>query len=89
MVHSTEFQYPLPETLPKNPFDSRVEGAFGEFVGDINSEAKLAFIKELTNKLSWVIGSSYKKRYSGKRGPVNDYAARMVKRILKDHGYQI
>lgn len=73
----------------KSPFDSRVEGAFGEFVGDTPGEVQLAFQKELTNKIQWVIGSAYKKRYSGKKGPVHDYARRVVKAIIRDHGYQI
>jgi len=75
--------------LEKDPFDSRVEGAFGEFVGETSGEAQLAFHKELMNKIQWVLGSAYKKRYSGKTGPVNDYARRVVKAIIRDHGYQI
>ncbi len=78
---------PLQET--NSPFDSRVEGAFGEFVGSTPGETQLAFRKELVNKLAWVLGSSYKKRYSGKTAPVTLYAQRMVSAILRDHGYQI
>ena len=79
-------QASLAET--KSPFDSRVEGAFGDFVGATAGEAQLAFHKELVNKLSWVLGSAYKKRYSGKNAEVNLYARRIVKKILSDHGYK-
>lgn len=81
-------QLELPSTT-KSPFDSRVEGAFGEFVGKVSAQTKLEFIKELQNKLQWVLGSAYKQRYSGKKGPVHDYAAKIVAAILRDHGYQI
>ena len=82
-------QLPLPESDAKNPFDSRIEGAFGEFVGLTPGEVQLAFHKELVNKISWVIGSAYKKRYSGKATPVSEYARLVVKAIIRDHGYQI
>jgi len=73
----------------KDPLDSRVEGAFGAFVGDANGEEQLAFAKELKNKIAWVIGSAYKQRYSSKGSPVAEYSWRIVKAILRDHGYQI
>lgn len=77
------------EAHGKDPLDSRIEGAFGAFVGVISGEAQIAFNKELTNKIAWVIGSAYKKRYSGKGGAVQDYARRCVRAIIRDHGYQI
>jgi len=79
-----EFQESL-----KSPFDGRVEGAFGEFVGLTPGETQLAFNKELVNKISWVLGSAYKKKYSGKGGPITEYSRRVVKAIIRDHGYQI
>lgn len=82
-------QYALPESDPKSPYDSRVEGAFGDFVGLTPAEVQLAFHKELVNKIQWVIGSAYKKRYSGKNSPVTEYARKVVKAIIRDHGYQI
>jgi len=75
--------------LSKNPLDSRVEGAFGAFVGDCSGEEQLAFQKELMNKLKWVLGSAYKKRYSTKTGPIADYARKVVTAIIRDQGYQI
>jgi len=77
------------ESSIKNPFDSRVEGAFGEFVGLTSGETQLAFNKELMNKVKWVLGSAYKKRYSGKDSTVAEYSRRVVKAIIRDHGYQI
>jgi len=82
-------ELPLPESSTENPFDSRVEGAFGEFVGLTPGETQLAFHKELVNKIQWVIGSAYKKKYSSKGGPVAEYSRRVVKAIIRDHGYQI
>jgi len=86
MANSTK-QLTLPD--PNDPLDSRIEGAFGEKPGWVSGEEQLAFSKELSNKVAWVIGSAYKRRYSGKHGPVQDYAWRIVKAILRDHGYQI
>ena len=78
---------PAPEI--EGPFDSRVEGAFGESPGKVSGETQLAIVKELTNKFAWCIGSTYKKRYSGKNSEVTKYAYRIVKKVLIDHGYPI
>jgi len=88
MASRTKMQKSL-EDGPEGPFDSRVEGAFGEFVGLTPGEAQLRFHKELVNKMSWVLGSAYKKRYSGRNSAVSEYARRIVKAIIRDHGYQI
>ena len=85
-------QLPLLEPDPSAAgglFDSRVDGAFGSFVGEASAQTKLEFIKEMTNKMAWVVGSAYGKTYSTKNSPVQRYAARMVKAILRDHGYRI
>lgn len=89
MALSTQLTIPVTDPDAKDPFDSRVEGAFGEFVGNVPAEARLQFIREITNKVSWVLGSAYQKRYSGKNTEVQKYAARVVKAILRDHGYKI
>ena len=73
----------------KNPHDSRSVGAFGAFVGDTPGEAQLAFNKELTHKLAWVLGTAYGLSYSKKSSPVHLYARRIVLAILRDHGYKI
>jgi len=86
--HIESVQAPL-DVNGESPFDSRVAGAFGEFVGLVPGETQLRFHKELVNKVAWVIGSAYGKRYSGKNNAVKEYTSRIVKAILRDHGYQI
>lgn len=77
-------------TIPgKDPFDSRVEGAFGASVNQTPPGIQLEFNKELMNKINWVLGSAYKKKYSGKGSLVAEYSRRVVKAIIRDHGYQI
>jgi len=54
-------------------------------------EAQLALqqdvCKELVNKISWVLGSVYRRNYSNMRTPARAYAWRIVKQVIKDHGY--
>lgn len=89
MAFSKTQSLPMGYPAAESPLDSRVEGAFGAFVGDASGEEQLAFNKELANKIQWVIGSAYKKKYSSKGGPVAEYSRRVVKAIIRDHGYQI
>jgi len=44
-------------------------------------------VKELVNKVSWALGSVYRRNYSNMRTPAREYAWRIVKQVLKDHGY--
>jgi len=44
-------------------------------------------VKELVNKVSWALGSVYRRNYSNMKTPARAYAWRIVKQILKDHGY--
>lgn len=57
------------------------------------SETQIALqqdvVKELANKISWVLGSTYRTGYSSMRLPARAYAWRIVKRILEDHGYPL
>ena len=54
-------------------------------------EAQLALqadaVKELVNKVAWVLGSVYRQNYSNMRTPARQYAWRVVKQMIKDHGY--
>ena len=54
-------------------------------------EAQIALqqdvVKELVNKVAWTLGSVYRRNYSNMRTPARAYAWRVVKQILKDHGY--
>ncbi len=55
------------------------------------SQAQLALqtdvCKELVNKIAWVLGSVYRQNYSNMRSPARQYAWRIVKKVLEDHGY--
>jgi len=44
-------------------------------------------VKELVNKISWSLGSVYRCNYSSMRNPARAYAWRIVKQVIKDHGY--
>ncbi len=54
-------------------------------------EAQIALqqdaVKELVNKIAWTLGSVYRRSYSNMRTPARAYAWRIVKQVLKDHGY--
>ena len=43
--------------------------------------------KELVNKVAWTLGSVYRAPYSNMRTPARAYAWRIVKQVIKDHGY--
>ena len=43
--------------------------------------------KEMVNKIAWVLGSTYRRPYSNMKNPARSYAWRIVKQVIKDHGY--
>jgi len=43
--------------------------------------------KELCNKIAWVLGSTYRVPYANMRTEARQYAWRIVKKVLEDHGY--
>jgi len=43
--------------------------------------------KELVNKLSWALGSTYRKQYGQKRSPVRLVAQQMATSVMVVHGY--
>ena len=45
-----------------------------------------AFYQELTNKLAWALGSTYRVSYHAKKGPVRDFAWQVAKRIVAMQG---
>ena len=55
------------------------------------SESQIALqqdvVKELVNKVAWVLGSVYRVNYSSMRTPARAYSWRIVKKVLEDHGY--
>jgi len=54
-------------------------------------EAQIALhqdvVKELVNKIAWTLGSVYRQPYSNMRTPARAYAWRIVKQVIRDHGY--
>lgn len=44
-------------------------------------------VKELVNKIAWVLGSTYRQPYSNMRTPARAYAWRIVKKVIEDNGY--
>ena len=70
---------PVPSTL--------VEGALG--IPPIEAQIALQqdAVKELVNKIAWTLGSVYRCNYSNMRTPARAYAWRIVKQVIKDHGY--
>lgn len=55
------------------------------------SEAQIALqqdcVKELMNKLAWVLGSVYRVNYSNMRTPARRLAWRIAKKVIEDQGY--
>jgi len=55
------------------------------------SECQMALtqdvVRELVNKVAWTLGSVYRRNYSNMRTPAREYAWRIVKKVLEDHGY--
>jgi len=43
--------------------------------------------KELVNKIAWVLGSTYRVPYANMKTDARQYAWRLVKKVLEDHGY--
>jgi len=71
---------------PKGPLGQEIQ-PFGVAGATVGPQVQSDVFKELINKLSWSIGSTYKKRYSGKMCEVTDYARMCAHAILRDHGY--
>jgi len=43
--------------------------------------------KELVNKIAWVLGSTYRVPYANMKTDARQYAWRIVKKVIEDHGY--
>lgn len=70
------------------PIDSNlVENALGIPPHQAQAALQQDAVKELVNKVAWVLGSVYRKNYSNMKTPARSYAWRIVKQVLKDHGY--
>lgn len=76
----------------KTPYDVLQSGPLVEEpLGIPPDQAQLALqtdaCKEMVNKISWVLGSTYRVSYSNMKTPARAYAWRIVKQVIKDHGY--
>jgi len=71
---------------PPNP-DALVEDPLGipPYASQIALQQDM--VKELVNKMAWTLGSVYRRNYSNMRTPARAYAWRIVKQVIKDHGY--
>jgi len=71
--------------------DSWVNNLADDPLGIPPHEAQIALqqdaVKELVNKIAWTLGSVYRRNYSNMRTPARAYAWRIVKQVIKDHGY--
>lgn len=54
---------------------------------DCHTALQTDVFKELVNKISWVLGSTYRAPYANIRTEARQYAVRIATRVLKDHGY--
>lgn len=59
---------------------------FGELQGVPMNVQETGF-KELTNKVAWVLGSTYRLEYSKRGSDLRDYARMIAHAIVRDHGY--
>jgi len=63
------------------------EVALGIPPGDCHVALQTDVVKELVNKMAWVLGSVYRRNYSNMKTPTRAYAWRIVKRVIEDNGY--
>lgn len=80
-------QLHLPETTVGTVGSSLSESPLGIAPHDAQAALQQDAVKELVNKIAWVLGSVYRCNYSQKRSPAREYAWRIVKQVLKDNGY--
>jgi len=64
-----------------------LDDALGVPPGDAQIALQQDVVKELVNKVSWCLGSVYRRNYSNMKTPARAYAWRIVKQVIKDHGY--
>lgn len=69
------------------PGESLLEDALGIPAQETQLALQTDVCKELVNKISWVLGSVYRRNYSNMRTPTRKYAWRIVTKVLQDHGY--
>lgn len=75
------------EVLPHFHPDGSKEGSLGIHVEDTSLEWRHDRQKELINKVAWAVGTFYSVPYSARGSVAHGYAARIVRAVLRDHGY--
>jgi len=56
-------------------------------VWDTVPELQQDAFKELVNKLSWVLGSTYRRPYTRKHSPVRNLATALAREVITNQGY--
>jgi len=77
--HATPKLPPLGNTLIDDPL--------GIPPAETQDALKADAYKELINKISWALGSTYRVNYSNTRMPARGYAQVIVGAIVRDHGF--
>lgn len=74
------------EPLPGNLFQSKAKDPLGHAVSK-RGQVEWEMMKELQNKLAWVLGTCYGVNYSKRSDEAQAYASRMVTAVVRDHGF--
>ncbi len=80
-------QSKAPVATPPPGLLSSDNPALGTPSADTHLALQQDVCKELVNKIAWVLGSTYRVPYANMRTDARQYAWRIVKQVLKDHGY--
>ena len=80
-------QKEAPMGKPSEPPVSEHETPLGIPPLDTHIALQTDVAKELCNKIAWVIGSTYRVPYANMKTDARQYAWRIVKKVLLDHGY--
>ncbi len=85
---TTQHQTPLDLVQVLEPLQSLLlPTAMGLTVAQTHSALQADIVKEIANKLAWVLGSVYRVPYNNRGSVPRGYAWLMTKAILRDHGY--
>ncbi len=83
--HSDALRSPVDTQRPRPTSASDV--ALGLLPQETQAGLQQDMVKELVNKLAWVLGSTYRVPYSNQKSTARSYAWRIAKSVLRDHGY--
>ena len=74
-------QLPLPMPKPSE------NGKLGLDAQDCQPQLATDVFKELVNKISWAVGSTYRQSYSNTRSNVRHVSRLIAVRLITEHGY--